>query len=140
MTVPEDWEPESWEPKNWAPGAWEPEAAPLVRPYVITKGRALPDEQQFSLITLVTAAAEQGQRASRLSPEEQQLLDVCSAGYLSVAEIAGHMRLPLGVVRIVLASLTESGYLINRPPVARARLADKELLQEVLNGLRAKFG
>ncbi|MFI8100492.1 DUF742 domain-containing protein [Streptomyces sp. NPDC101118] len=119
---------------------WGPEAADLVRPYVITKGRGLPDEEQLSLITLVTAAPEGGQRPTRLSPEEQRLLDICSAGYLSVAEIAGHTRLPLGVVKIVLASLAEGGYLVTRPPVERAALADKEILQEVLNGLRAKFG
>jgi hypothetical protein len=119
---------------------WEPEAAELVRPYVITKGRGLPDEDDLSLITLVTASAEHGRRPTRLSPEEQSLLELCSAGYLSVAEIAGHTHFPLGVVRILLASLMEGGYVMTRPPVARARLADKEILEEVLNGLRAKFG
>ncbi|MCK1820385.1 DUF742 domain-containing protein [Streptomyces sp. XM83C] len=123
-----------------APGEWEPEAAELVRPYVITKGRGLPDEAELSLITLVTAAPEGPRRPTRLSPEEQRLLDICSAGYLSVAEIAGHTRLPLGVVKILLAALTEGGHLITRPPVARAPLADREILEEVLNGLRAKFG
>ncbi|HET9383343.1 MAG TPA: DUF742 domain-containing protein [Streptomyces sp.] len=118
----------------------EPEAAELVRPYVITKGRGLPDEQQLSLITLVTAAPEDKRRPTRLSPEEQSLLDICSAGYLSVAEIAGHTRLPLGVVRILLASLTEGGFVITRPPVQRAAVADKQILEEVLDGLRAKFG
>jgi hypothetical protein len=123
------------------PEEWEMEAAELVRPYVITRGRGLPDDEQLSLITLVTAAAlDPGQRPPRLAPEEQRMLDICSAGYLSVAEVAGHTRLPLGVVRIVLAALNESGHLITRPPVARARLVDKELLEEVLNGLRAKFG
>jgi DNA-directed RNA polymerase specialized sigma24 family protein len=120
--------------------AWEPEAAPLVRPYVITKGRELPDEEQLSLITLVTAAPADPRRPARLSPEEQTLLDLCSAGYLSVAEIAGHTQLPLGVVRILLSSLAEGGHLVTRPPVAPAALADREILQEVLNGLRAKFG
>jgi hypothetical protein len=123
-----------------APEDWELEGAELVRAYVITKGRGLPDEEKLSLITLVTAAPEEGQRPKRLSPEEQRLMDLCSAGYLSVAEIAGHTRLPLGVVRIVLAALTEDGYLITRPPAPRARLADKEILEEVLNGLRVKFG
>ncbi len=119
---------------------WEPEAPELVRPYVITKGRGLPDEEHLSLITLVTAADGDPQRPLRLSPEERSLLDLCSAGYLSVAEIAGHTHFPLGVVRILLASLMEGGHLMTRPPVARARLADKEILEEVLNGLRAKFG
>ncbi|WP_121750795.1 DUF742 domain-containing protein [Streptomyces sp. E2N166] len=119
---------------------WEPEAAELVRPYVITKGRGLPDEDDLSLITLVTASAEDARRPTRLSPEEQSLLELCSAGYLSVAEIAGHTHFPLGVVRILLASLMEGGYVTTRPPVAPARLADREILEEVLNGLRAKFG
>ncbi|AOW85403.1 MULTISPECIES: DUF742 domain-containing protein [Streptomyces] len=119
---------------------WTPESAALVRPYVITKGRNLPDEEALSLLTLVTASAEDTRRPARLSPEEQSLLDLCSAGYLSVAEIAGHTHFPLGVVRILLASLMEGGHLLTRPPVARARLADREILEEVLNGLRAKFG
>ena len=49
----------------------EHEAAELVRPYVITGGRSLPGESQFSLITLVTAVADQQQRPARLSPEER---------------------------------------------------------------------
>src|SRR4051794_842337 len=102
----------------------ESETAELVRPYVITRGRDLPASDQFSLITLVTTASDQQQRPNRLSPEEQQLLDVCSGGYLSVAELAGHTRLPLGVLKIVLSSLAEGGYLITRAPVPRARLAD----------------
>ncbi|MFF9016860.1 DUF742 domain-containing protein [Streptomyces sp. NPDC014870] len=118
----------------------EPEAAELVRPYVITKGRGLPDEEQLSLVTLVTASADHQQRPTRLSPEEQSLLDLCTAGYLSVAEVAGHTRLPIGVVRILLSALAEGGYLITRPPVQRAALADRDILEEVLNGLRAKFG
>ncbi|MCT4351655.1 DUF742 domain-containing protein [Streptomyces sp. Je 1-79] len=118
-----------------------PEAAELVRPYVITKGRGLPDEAQLSLVTLVTAADDRQQRRpTRLSPEEQSLLELCTAGYLSVAEVAGHTRLPIGVVRILLSALSEGGYLVTRPPVQRAALADRDILEEVLNGLRAKFG
>ncbi|MFC9324194.1 DUF742 domain-containing protein [Kitasatospora sp. NPDC057015] len=122
------------------PEEFELSAGGLVRAYIITKGRGLPDDDQLSLITLLTAAPEQGQQSLRLTPEEQRLLDICSAGYLSVAEIAGHTRLPLGVVRIVLAGLTEGGHLVTRPPVPRARRADREILQEVLNGLYTKFG
>ncbi|EKX60945.1 DUF742 domain-containing protein [Streptomyces ipomoeae] len=118
----------------------EPEAAELVRPYVITGGRSLPGEHQFSLITLVTAAADQQQRPARLSPEEQNLLEMCVGGYLSVAEIAGHMQLPVGVVKILLAALAEGGYLITRAPVPRAPVANLKILEEVLNGLQAKFG
>ncbi|WP_405792511.1 DUF742 domain-containing protein [Streptomyces sp. NBC_01506] len=118
----------------------EPEAAELVRPYVITRGRALPAQDEFSLITLITTATDQRQRPRRLSPEEQQLLEMCSGGYLSVAEIAGHAQLPLGILKVLLSSLKEGGYLLTRVPVPRARLADVNLLQEVLDGLRTHSG
>ncbi|MEV0124443.1 DUF742 domain-containing protein [Streptomyces sp. NPDC050703] len=113
------------------------EAGELVRPYVITRGRDLPDEGTFALITLVTTATDEQQRPQRLSPEEQQILDMCSSGYLSVAEIGAHAQLPLGVVKVLLSSLAEGGYLVTRAPVPSARLANKALLQEVLDGLKA---
>ncbi|KPI13415.1 protein of unknown function DUF742 [Actinobacteria bacterium OK074] len=112
----------------------------FVRPYVITRGRSLPDERELSLITLVTAAEDQRQRPRHFSPEEQDLLRMCRGGYLSVAEIAGHSRLPMGIVKILLSGLVEGGHLVARPPVPAARLADGEILQEVLDGLRARFG
>lgn len=62
---------------------------------------------------------------------------MCSSGYLSVAEIAAHSQLPLGVVKVLLSSLAEGGYLVTRAPVPSARLANKALLQEVLDGLKA---
>lgn len=123
------------------PGPTEPEfvseAGALVRPYVITRGRDLPEEGQFALITLVTAATDEQQRPQRLSPEEQQILEMCSSGFLSVAEIAAHSQLPLGVVKVLLSSLYEGGYLVTRAPVPSARRADRSLLQEVLDGLKA---
>ncbi len=124
-----------------SPGEQTPDTPPLVRSYVITKGRGLPDDEQLSLISLVTVSDAQQQRPSRrLTPEEQGLLELCEAGYLTVAELAGHTRLPLGVVRILLSGLTEGGFVIVRPPVERASLVDARILEEVLNGLQAKFG
>ncbi|MFB7708831.1 DUF742 domain-containing protein [Streptomyces sp. NPDC056105] len=123
------------------PGRTEPEfeteAGALVRPYVITRGRDLLDDNEFTLITLVTTATDERQRPQRLSPEEQQVLEMCSSGYLSVAEIAAHSQLPLGVVKVLLSSLAEGGYLITRAQVPPARIAHTTLLQEVLDGLRA---
>ncbi len=111
-----------------------------MRRYVITHGRDLPEDDRFALITLVTAAVEAQQRPALHSPEERKVLQMCSGGYLSVAEIAGHLHLPLGVVKIVLCSLAEGGYLLTRAPVERARLADVSLLEEVLDGLKSRFG
>jgi hypothetical protein len=111
----------------------------LVRPYVITNGRDLPSDKSFSVITLVTAA--EGARDTRvLAPEARHVLELCSGGFLSVVEVAGHTRLPLGVVRILLADLAESGLLTTRAPISHSQRTDEKLLNNVLIGLKARFG
>ncbi|MFI0903077.1 DUF742 domain-containing protein [Streptomyces sioyaensis] len=117
----------------------ELEAAELVRPYVITNGRDLLDGSEFSLITLVTVHAEPP-RTKPLDPEKLRLLELCSGGFLSVAEIAGHTRLPVGVVKILVADLAREGHLYSRAPIPSAQLVDRKILEEVLNGLQARFG
>ncbi|MFE5124107.1 DUF742 domain-containing protein [Streptomyces sp. NPDC056669] len=121
-----------------APGEQEPQSAQLVRPYVITNGRGLPENDQFNLITLVTASEQRP--PSQLDPEKRSLLELCGGGYLSVAEIAGHMGLPIGIVKVLLSDLSSDGYLITRAPAPPAQLVDVSLLQEVLDGLQARFG
>ncbi|KAK1181441.1 DUF742 domain-containing protein [Streptomyces sp. NPDC000941] len=120
------------------PGEQEPEAAPLVRPYVITNGRGLPENDQFNLITLVTASERRP--PSHYDPEKLRLLDLCGGGYLSVAEIAGHLGLPIGIVKVLLSDLSSDGYLVTRAPAPPAQLVDVSVLQEVLDGLQARFG
>ncbi|WP_051717088.1 DUF742 domain-containing protein [Streptomyces megasporus] len=110
----------------------------LVRPYVITNGRELPSEREFSVTTLVTVTDE-APNSRVLSPESRSILDLCSGGYLSVVEIAGHTGLPLGIVRALLAELAENKLIWTRAPVPSAESADKQLLKEVLHGLRRRF-
>ncbi|WP_327294671.1 MULTISPECIES: DUF742 domain-containing protein [unclassified Streptomyces] len=117
----------------------EPEAPQLVRPYVITNGRSLVDDHELSLITLVTVA-ENCPATGHLDPEKRRLVELCSGGYLAVAEIAGHTQLPVGIVRVLLADLTDAGYLYTREPIPRAERVERRILEEVLNGLQARFG
>jgi hypothetical protein len=117
----------------------EVEATELVRPYVITNGRDLLGDNHFSLITMVTVS-DGAPRTRVLDPEKRRLLELCSGGFLSVAEISGHTKLPLGVVKILLSDLTEEGHLLTRAPVPRARNVDRKVLEEVLHGLQARFG
>ncbi|MFD5029853.1 DUF742 domain-containing protein [Streptomyces sp. NPDC058220] len=117
----------------------EQETAPLVRPYVITNGRSLLNDNDFSLITLVTASTD-GPKTEHLDPEKRRVLELCGGGYLAVAEIAGHTGLPVGIIKILLSDLTEAGYLFTRAPIPPAKLVDRQILEEVLNGLQARFG
>ncbi|ARQ67728.1 DUF742 domain-containing protein [Streptomyces marincola] len=121
------------------PHGQEPDTGGLVRPYVITNGREIADGDKFELVTLITAAQDQQQKA-RLDPEKRSLVELCEGGYLSVAEIAGHMELPVGVIKVLLSDLAESGHILTRAPVPAAQLTDIQVLQEVLDGLQARFG
>ncbi|MET9854921.1 DUF742 domain-containing protein [Streptomyces sp. NPDC006450] len=115
--------------------------SPLVPLFVITNGRALPPEHEYEHTTLVTAAVENGQAAARtLSPEAGQVMDLVAKGFLSVAEVAGHTHLPLGIVRILLAQLEDDGLILARTPIPRAERVDRELVSAVLEGLKNRFG
>ncbi|MDT0306535.1 DUF742 domain-containing protein [Streptomyces sp. DSM 44917] len=137
MTAPHDEQPVHSPGFSEAPEAAD--AVELVRPYVITNGRGSADTAEFDVVTLVTASAS-GQRTGHLDPEKRSLLELCEGGYLSVAEIAGHLRLPIGIVRVLLSDLARAGYITTRAPVPAAQLTDIQVLQEVLDGLQARFG
>ncbi|MFF8883543.1 DUF742 domain-containing protein [Streptomyces flaveolus] len=106
----------------------------LVRPYVVTEGRALPTRNTFDLVTMVTAAHT---TTSGLAPEKRRAVQLCTGGFLSVAEVAAHLDLPVSVVKVLLSDLVDSGHMTARAPVPRAELPEARVLQEVLDGLRA---
>ncbi|MEW2549459.1 DUF742 domain-containing protein [Streptomyces sp. NPDC047002] len=111
---------------------------PLVRPYVLTGGRPLPSDNEFDLTLLVmTTRGARGKLP--LAREKSRLLDICSGGLLSVAEVVAHTQLPVAVVKLLLADLAESGHLLTRAPIAKAQRPDRQLLQDVLDGLERKF-
>ncbi|MDO0929263.1 DUF742 domain-containing protein [Streptomyces sp. TG1A-8] len=112
----------------------------LVPLFVITNGRALPPENAYERTTLVSAREGASASARTLSPEARQVLELVTEGFLSVAEVAAHTRLPLGIVRILLVEMEESGLIIARKPVPRAERIDREVLNAVLDGLKARFG
>ncbi|MFI7387325.1 DUF742 domain-containing protein [Streptomyces sp. NPDC049813] len=114
--------------------------SPLVPLFVITNGRALPPDHQYEHTAMVTAARDTDASVRALSPEARTVIDLVAHGFLSVAEVAGHTHLPLGVVRILLAQLEEGGLILVRKPIPRAERVDRELVSAVLDGLKNRFG
>jgi DNA-directed RNA polymerase specialized sigma24 family protein len=109
----------------------------LVRPYVVTDGRAYPTRNTLDFVTLVFAADDRP--LSGLNPEKRRMVELCRGGSLSVAEVAGHLGLAVSVTKVLLADLVDSGHIVHRAPIPKAELPDVQLLQEVLNGLRARL-
>ncbi|MFH0520877.1 DUF742 domain-containing protein [Streptomyces sp. M41] len=118
-----------------------------VRPYSLTGGRT-----RFGHVLLVetfvgsTAALEAaeerkelttGSLATRVMPEMRAIVELCRR-MRTVAEIAALLKMPLGVVRVLLSDLADQGKIrvygtgtghgTGRP--------DRALLERVLSGLR----
>lgn len=121
------------------PGEEQAVNSGFVRSYVITGGRGLPDAEGLSLVTLVTIAPDR-QPPPNPSPEVRAIWELCSGGYLSVAEVAGHLGQPVGVARLLLNDLAEQGHLMRRKAPPSAQLVDRKILEEVLHGLHVRFG
>ncbi|WP_433179274.1 DUF742 domain-containing protein [Actinoallomurus sp. CA-150999] len=108
----------------------------LVRPHVVTGGRARPTRNIFDLVTLVMAARSE---VVGLSPEKRRVMELCRGGALSVAEVAGHLSLPVSVTKVLLSDLVDSGHIVTRASVPDTGQPPTRVLQEVLDGLRARL-
>jgi hypothetical protein len=122
-----------------ADDAWpHRESGPVVRPYAVTGGRTEPaDGDVLTLLTVLVATGRPRPTddPARLAPEHNRLLGLCGR-QMTLADLAADTALPLGVVRVLVADLTELGAIT----VVAQRSTDKQtgnVLQEILNGLRA---
>jgi hypothetical protein len=109
------------------------EAGHVVRPYALVHGRTRPSSGAFGLVTMVTVARRVRPDPAILEPEHLQLLCLCPA---TVADLAADLKLPLGVVRIILGDLRERGFIQVHQPVQPARMPGTALLRRVADGLR----
>lgn len=108
------------------------EAGPLVRSFALTGGRASPGAS-LALMTYVVAAPFAVQRSTiHLQPEHRAILDR-ARDPVSVAEVAAHLGLAIGVVRVLLADLLDAGAISTVEPGSPP---DDDVLQAVIHGLR----
>ncbi|PJI86732.1 DUF742 domain-containing protein [Luteimicrobium subarcticum] len=83
--------------------------AATVRPYAVTGGRvrsATSDLPLEALVEVMPGAVN----GYGLPPEKRSILQHAAHNYVSVAELSALLRLPLGVVRILVADLSDEGY------------------------------
>ena len=109
----------------------------LVRPYTLTAGRTdagvhLPLEAPVGIVTTAQPSRWPGHDV------RAQILALC-ADRPSVAEIASHLALPLGVARVLVGDLVMQGYVRVHDTLGEAATADerRELIGRTLRGLRA---
>ncbi|RRO13726.1 DUF742 domain-containing protein [Saccharopolyspora rhizosphaerae] len=109
----------------------------LVRPHVVTRGRARPSRNTFEMDTQIYTIRVASPGA--VGPEMRRVLEMCRDGAKSVAEIAGHLALPISVTKVLLGDLLDSGHIVTRTAQRDLEPPRLELLQGVLDGLRASL-
>ncbi|MGW5846703.1 DUF742 domain-containing protein [Streptomyces sp. NPDC055254] len=108
-----------------------------VRPYSLTGGRT-----RFAQVLLVetfvaaldTASKPEPQKPDRM-PEMRAIVEVCRR-MRTVAEIAALLKLPLGVVRVLVSDLADQGRIRVYGTGHGAGRPERALLERVLSGLR----
>ena len=116
-----------------------PPTEPGLRPFVLTSGRVTSLDPDIVLETQITTrpAAELWVTVplSGLPPEQRAIVDLCVEP-VSVAEISARLGLHLGVTRVLVCDLRDSGYLdVHVADTLAAN--DPEIILRVMRGLRA---
>ncbi len=107
-----------------------------LRPYALTGGRTRP-VSDLPLETLIRTTPQGQSAVPRLVLEHKAIATMCVSP-LSVAEISAHLKVPLGVVRVLVGDMAAEGLLdTNRPQASSNDRPDIKLLERVLNGLQA---
>jgi hypothetical protein len=103
---------------------------------MLTGGRTKPQGQiRFDLIDFVVRTSRPAE-GYPYTPERGQLLQLCRKP-ITVADLASATKIPLGLVRVLLADLVTDGLVSVRTQApAAGPVTDTGLLQKVLNGLQ----
>ncbi|ASO20113.1 hypothetical protein AHOG_12350 [Actinoalloteichus hoggarensis] len=126
------WPPSVGEPNTWLEASFTDS---LVRPYARTGGRTSA-ALDVTLETLITSAKGPVPITAAARPELRRIVEIC-AEPRSLAEVSALLALPIGVTRVLIADLVESGGVRVHQPVDPQRLVmDGEFLRRVLTGLR----
>lgn len=108
----------------------------LVRPYFRTRGRTKPD-YDLALESLISTS-ERGRRLERVRvPEHRSICGLC-LDTRSVAEVAALLKMPLGVVRVLVGDVAGLGLVLVHS-ASSSMVGDRpsiEFMERVLSGLR----
>ncbi len=87
---------------------------------------------------MVTATRIGLDSRSRLQFEQAQIVDLCQRP-VSVAEVAAHLRVPVGVARLLVTELRDEGMVTAHVPLyGRDGRPSGEVLDRLLAGLRSR--
>ncbi|WP_106583559.1 DUF742 domain-containing protein [Murinocardiopsis flavida] len=115
------------------PGPEPLDGDPLVRPYVITTGRGSLDTVRLDMISIIVSTRAEIDETT-LEPEQVEIIALCRDAK-SVAEVAAHLHIPVGVVKVLLRDLIGRGYALARAPITESPVG-RDVLQAVIHGIQ----
>jgi hypothetical protein len=111
------------------------EDSSLVRPYFKTGGRTRTD-YDLAIEALVSTSERGRDPGSAQQQEHRSICDLCLETR-SVAEIAVHLRLPLGAARVLIGDMAGMGLvLVHQSGMVGGDRPSFEFMERVLSGLR----
>jgi hypothetical protein len=112
-----------------------PQESTLVRAYFKTGGRTRPD-YDLAIEALVSTSQRGMDPAASVRQEHRSICDLCMETR-SVAEIAVHLRLPLGAARVLIGDMAGMGLiLVHQSGTVVGDRPSIEFMERVLSGLR----
>jgi hypothetical protein len=111
------------------------ETGSLVRPYTKTGGRTRSD-YDLAIEALVSTSDRGKAPDAAVLPEHRSICGLC-LDTRSVAEVAAHLRLPLGVAKVLIGDMAGMGLvLIHQSGMVVGDRPSIEFMERVLSGLR----
>jgi hypothetical protein len=109
----------------------------MVRAYAVTGGRTRSGADDLPLEALVATTPRGRAKRRELTFELRSISELCTQP-MSVAEVASHLSVPLGVARVLVTDMSEQGLVaVHKAAGGADDRPDIELLERVLNGIRA---
>jgi hypothetical protein len=106
-----------------------------VRPYAMVGGRTRPTHDDLEIEALISTTSV-GEQTPKLTVEQRAIAALCH-DILSIAEVSARLRLPLGVIRVLVGDMADDDLVMIHRPAQTGGRPDLALLERVLYGLRA---
>jgi hypothetical protein len=120
----------------WLPDQPYEEPGRVARPYTITRGRTRPArDEEIEFETLVWTTSTAASWPSTLNAHWRAVADLCQE-VVSLAEVAAHLGVPIGVARVLIGDMAEAGLVHLQRPRHAGDHPEIALLERVLYGLR----
>jgi hypothetical protein len=84
-------------------------------------------------------SATQRRPAGVITGERAGIMKLIAGQYLSIAELSAHLKLPVGVARVLVADLSDEGLVsvAGNEPAQHTPAATLRILESVLDGISA---